>query len=54
MPRGVTPIRKNGQFSGYHAPTCGSARNGIPLKRYGVQKGSLPAYSESAKYFCGV
>src|SRR5437016_4654076 len=27
--RGVTPSRKKGQFSGYQATTCGSARHGI-------------------------
>jgi hypothetical protein len=46
---GVMPVRKNGQLSGYQAPTCTSARNGKPLKTYGVQKGTRPACSSSER-----
>ena len=46
---GVMPARKNGQFSGYQAPTCRSARNGKPAKMYGVQNGRRPERSSSEK-----
>ena len=49
MLRGVMPATKNGQLSGYHAPTCRSARNGKPLNRYGVQNGRRPACSSSRR-----
>ena len=49
MLRGVMPAAKNGQLSGYHAPTCKSARNGKPLKMYGVQNGTRPACSSSER-----
>src|SRR5450756_2221068 len=54
MARGVMPARKNGQFNGYQAPTCGSARNGMPEYTYGVQCGNLPACSISDRWFCAL
>src|ERR1039457_3324273 len=52
--RGVMPARKNGQFSGYQAPTCGSARNGMPQYTKGVHCGSLPERSISERWFCAL
>jgi len=46
---GVMPATKNGQFSGYQAPTCRSARNGKPLNTYGVQNGKCPLRSASER-----
>ena len=49
MLAGVIPARKNGQFSGYQAPTWRSARKGKPAKTYGVQNGRCPLRSASEK-----